>query len=192
MPYAFVANATVCTKHKQDPVVNFSSPEWRKTIQSTDLKGSAHGQVFANLSEKHMLSMEIVPVVGGACVVLLGVDSSFGFTEFIVQMDKKYKIKTCEYDVIMNHEDQHILANLSVMDDLAGDMKNAIQVATKSIIPIFIKDGDIDRAAHQIERTIQTHPMVVLAKQKIAAEQELRNRQIDRRDDSAALRNCKK
>jgi len=187
--------ANVCAVHRQIPGVTFTSPEWSMRVESADLGGDAHGIVDARLSEQIMLSVRRVTVRGGDCFILTGVDASIGFTEFIVKIDQSYTSGTCEFDVIMNHEQEHIRANLSVMHGMAEEWRRALELSSNSVIPVFVPTGRTnDHVSDVFMRTIQSHPSIVLIRQKTESEKEFRNRQVDLRTgyDEALLRACRR
>ena len=41
-----------------------------------------------------------------------------------------------------------------------------------------------------MNKSIQLHPELVVIKQKINAEQEIRNKKIDQNEDNSAIKNC--
>ena len=92
----------------------------------------------------------------------------------------------------MAHEDKHINAYLSVVDDSKGDLQRSIYSAAQSIMPRFVKSrDDIDGVIEAMNAQLQSHPDLVLVKQKINAAQEIRNKQIDKIESGADLKSCK-
>ena len=80
----------------------------------------------------------------------------------------------------MEHEGEHIHAYLSVIDDFQDDLKDSVYSAANSIIPIYVKnENDIKTAIDDLNAKLQTHPDLILVKQKISAAEELRNAKID-------------
>ncbi|MCL1785909.1 MAG: hypothetical protein FWG39_02035 [Alphaproteobacteria bacterium] len=184
--------ANDCVQYKKNPNVAVRFPEWEKSVvrplAPMDL---LHGNVVATFAEEYSLVVEADPVPGGFCVVLSGVDASVGYTDFLVQIDSRHAPASCAYNVILEHEDLHIAAHLSVMDDFAGDIKRAVAAAANSVMPIFVSEGDgFDDALDIMQMGLYSHPDIVLMKQKIDAENAMRNKQIDMRADDRRVKKC--
>ena len=182
-----------CLHYKVSPKVNVSVPAWDKSVvQPLKPMDLLHGNLVATLSEEYALAAESEPMEDGYCIVLTGVDASVGYTDFLVHIDSRHLPDTCEYNLTLEHEDQHIRAYLSVMDDAAKDVRRSIAAAANSIMPIFVPyDGDVNAALDGMERELQNHPDIILMKQKINAEQEIRNKKVDERDDGKRINECK-
>ena len=59
-------------------------------------------------------------------------------------------------------------------------------------MPRFVKSrDDIDGVIEAMNAQLQSHPDLVLVKQKINAAQEIRNKQIDKIESGADLKSCK-
>ena len=77
-------------------------------------------------------------------------------------------------------------------DDSKGDLQRSIYRAAQSIMPRFVKSrDDIDGVIEAMNAQLQSHPDLVLVKQKINAAQEIRNKQIDKIESGADLKSCK-
>ena len=58
-------------------------------------------------------------------------------------------------------------------------------------MPIFIKTkSDVDLAVNKMNQELQSHPELVLIKQKIRAAQEIRNKKIDQIETGEDLFKC--
>ena len=58
-------------------------------------------------------------------------------------------------------------------------------------MPIFVSDSeDIENAIEQLNKKMQSHPELILIKQKIKAAEEIRNKKIDQNDTGDALKKC--
>ena len=100
-------------------------------------------------------------------------------------------IVTCSYNAILSHEDEHIRAYLSVMDDFKKELQDSIYSAADSITPIFVRSAsDIDAAITELNAELQAHPDLILVKQKIKAAEEIRNKRVDQHDTGETLRAC--
>lgn len=189
----FSALADDCIKYKKIPSVYISSPEWTKKVvqpeEEMDLE--LHGHVLASMIIGNSISADIVFIKKGFCVSISSVDMDFGYKEFLVQIDKNYIPNSCAYDAVMKHEQQHIDAYLSVMDDYRGDLQKAAFTAADSIMPVFVKTkSEINDVIEEFNDKFQNHPDLMLIKQKIMTEQEIRNQKIDQREDGTDLMKC--
>lgn len=58
-------------------------------------------------------------------------------------------------------------------------------------MPVFVRnEEDIDTALDTLNKNLQSHPDVILVKQKIRAAEEIRNKRVDENDDGARLKQC--
>ncbi|MBO7645220.1 MAG: hypothetical protein J6S57_02865, partial [Alphaproteobacteria bacterium] len=98
---------------------------------------------------------------------------------------------SCSYSAILNHEKKHIDAYLSVIKDMNSDIKDSVYNAANSVMPIFVDSRDeIDTVIEKMNYQIQSHPDVILIKQKINAAQEIRNKRVDQNEDNHELKIC--
>jgi hypothetical protein len=139
-----------------------------------------HGKVVATLTENFEIIGDVVAMEDGFCVGLKSVNTQIGYSDFQVMIDSRHKASSCAYNAILNHEDAHIRAYLSVIDDDKVKITNAINLAANSVMPIFVKqESDTASALDLLNEKLQSHPEIILMNQKIQAEQELRNNQVD-------------
>jgi hypothetical protein len=181
-----------CVAFKMSPDVRVSVPAWTKSVvQPSAPMDLLHGNVAASFVESYNLRAMAEPVNGGYCVILAGVDASVGYTEFLVQIDSRHAPGSCGYNVTLEHEDQHIITHLNTIENAARDIESAVNRAANSIMPIFIPSGTItDAALDRMEQELQTHPDIILMRQKINAEQEIRNKKVDQQDDGRRINKC--
>ena len=187
-----IANAGECTVYKIKPKIVINTPDWTKTVvqpkKSMDL---LHGNVIATMVDNYDINTTINPIDNGFCIALKSVDATIGYNDFLVQVDIRHNPKTCSYNAIVNHENKHIDAYLSVIDDNKTEMYNAIYSAADSIMPVFVRNkSDIDAAVEKINNELQSHPDIVLTMQKIHADEEIRNKSVDQAEDYSELKKC--
>lgn len=183
-----------CLSYKLNPIVNLSVPEWSKSVvqplQPMDL---FHGDVIATMVDNYDITADITSIEDGFCVGLKVVDAVIGYSDFLVQIDIRHNIDSCEYNAILSHEDEHIRAYLSVIDDNNKLLKDAVYSAANSITPIFVKKSeDIEDALDKLNNKLQSHPDLILAKQKIKADEEIRNKRVDQNENNSELLKCYK
>lgn len=188
----FMAWADDCLPYKLNPRIVLDTPQWTKEVvqplKSMDLW---HGNVVATLVDNYDIVADITSIEDGFCVGLKSVNATVGYSNFMVQIDISHIPNTCSYDAILSHEDQHIRAYLSVIDDYKADLQKSIYNAADSIMPIFVRnESDIDDAVDELNAELQAHPDLILIKQKIKAGEEIRNKQVDQNNTGAALKKC--
>lgn len=181
-----------CLDYKLTPNVNIKSPIWSKTVvQPLQKMDILHGNVIATLVDEFEITADITSIEDGFCVSLKNVDATIGYSDFLVQIDISHRPDTCSYNAILQHEDEHIRAYLSVIDDNNNLFKKSIKSAADSIIPVFIKnEKDMEFAIDKLNNELQNHPDVILLKKQIHAAEEIRNKQVDINDTGETLRKC--
>ncbi|MBQ7289961.1 MAG: hypothetical protein IJW84_03660 [Alphaproteobacteria bacterium] len=185
--------AADCLQFKKIPGVYINTPDWTKTIvQPRTPMDLWHGNVVATFVDNYQINADVNTVDGGFCVGLKSVNAVVGYNDFVVNIDIRNVPGTCEYNAVVAHEDKHINAYLLVVDDFKGDLQRSIYSAAQSIMPRFVKSrDDIDGVIEAMNDQLQSHPDLVLVKQKINAAQEIRNKQIDKIESGADLKSCK-
>lgn len=185
--------AVDCLQFKKIPGVFLNTPDWTKSVvQPRTPMNLLHGNVVATLVDNYQINADVNPVDGGFCVGLKSVSAAVGYNDFVVNIDIRHVPGSCEYDAVLAHEDKHIKAYLSVMDDFRADVQKSVYSAAQSIMPRFVKSrDDIGAVVEMMNNELQTHPDLVLVKQKIHAAQEIRNKQIDKVESGADLKSCK-
>ncbi len=189
----FSAQADDCLEYKSTPVINLVKPDAKTEIVQPDEKMDIthHGHVIASLSQETEVIAEAVFIKTGFCVSLKGINVKFGYSDFLVQIDKSYKPGTCPFNAVMEHEQKHIDTYLSVIDEFKSELENTFFVAADSVMPVFIeKKSDFDAAVEMLNQELQNHPELVLVTQKIKAAEEIRNKKIDQTENGADLMKC--
>ena len=188
----FPAFGDECASFKLKPSVTISAPVWTKSVvQPLGPMYLWHGNVVATLVDNYDIVADVTSVEDGFCVGLKSVDAQVGYEDFLVQIDIRHAPDTCSYNAILSHEDGHIRAYLSVIDDYQDELKSSVFSAADSVMPVFVeRAAEIDTAISVLNEQIQSHPDVILIKQKISAAQEMRNKRIDQNDNGAELKKC--
>ena len=190
--FSSVAIANDCVSYKMTPKITILTPSWTKeVVQPLEPMDLWHGNVIATMVDNYDIVADITSIEDGFCVGVKKVDAEIGYSNFLVQVDIRHIPNTCSYDAVLLHEDQHIREYLSVIDDFKVELHNALYSAADSVMPIFVSNTDeIDDAIEQLNNKIQTHPEMVIIKQKIKAEEEIRNKRIDKNDNGDMLKKC--
>jgi len=181
-----------CLSYKLTPTISVKSPSWSKSVvQPLHSMDILHGEVIATLVDSYEITTDITSIEDGFCVALKDINVNLGYSDFLVQIDISHKPNTCSYNAILQHEDSHIRAYLSVIDDNQDLIKKSVQSAADSITPIFVKnESDIESGIDELNNILQSHPDIVLLKQQIKADEEIRNKYIDLNDTGETLRKC--
>ena len=181
-----------CLDYKLTPKITIKSPTWTKSVvQPLKSMDVLHGDVIATLVDEFEITTDLTSIEDGFCVALKNIDVTIGYSDFLVQIDKSHNINTCSYNAILQHEDEHIRAYLSVIEDNQEMFKKSIENAADSIVPIFIKnEKDIEYAIDKLNNELQNHPDIILLKQQIKAGEEIRNKYVDINDTGETLRKC--
>lgn len=189
---ATMARADDCLAYKLNPNVNITTPQWvKEVVQPLRPMDLLHGNVIATLDDNYDIIADITSIEDGFCVAIKSVNASVGYSNFLVQIDMRHSPYSCSYNAILAHEDSHIRAYLSVIDDFADELKTSVYAAADSITPIFVKNSsDISAAVDELNAELQAHPDLILIKQKIKAAEEIRNKRVDQNDTGETLRRC--
>lgn len=181
-----------CLGFKLNPNISIRTPSWSKqVVQPLQKMDVLHGEVIATMVDNYELTTDITSIEDGFCVTLKSVDAMIGYSDFLVQIDLSHKKNSCSYNAVLSHEDEHIRAYLSVIDDNQDLLKKSLKSAAISITPIFVKNQqDIDSAVDKLNEELQSHPDIILLKQHLKAEEEIRNKRVDQNDTGESLRKC--
>ncbi|MDR0804065.1 MAG: hypothetical protein LBO08_03195 [Rickettsiales bacterium] len=182
-----------CSEFKISPEINMTAPQYSEKIERGDLSGDVmHGNIQASYIEKFGLSAASAPFGDGFCVVLRGLDIELGYTDFLIKIDKSHEPGSCEYNMVLKHEQEHRTVYLSVLDGKKAEIKKTLASAADMIAPAYVaRFDDINGALDKMQRDLQENPNIILIKQTIDADTEVANKKIDTRGDSLRMLKCK-
>ena len=191
----FVSSAIAsddCLDYKLTPNIKIITPNWQKNVvQPLKKMDILHGNVIATMVDNYEITTDITSIEDGFCVALKNIDVTIGYSDFLVQIDISHRPNTCSYNAILAHEDEHIRAYLSVIDDKKNLLYESILSAANSITPIFVKnETEIESAIDKLNEKIQNHPDIILLKQQLKAAEEIRNNHVDENDTGESLKKC--
>lgn len=192
--FSFSLIADDCLQYKASPTVKIKKNEWtQKVVQPEFPMDSLHGTVVASFDEEYDLQVSATPSGSGYCVVLNGLNAALGYTGFQINIDRSHIPNSCEYKMTLDHENEHIAAYLRAFDGEADNMKKSIKLAADSIMPIFVASLDgVNDALDKMQQELQSHPDIILMKQKLDAQQEILNKKVDEQDRGLRIGMCKK
>jgi hypothetical protein len=181
-----------CLVYKNIPRVIIEEPDYTTHIvQPNKNMDLWHGNVVATMIDNYDIITDVKPVDNGYCVILKTVKSIFGYNDFLVNIDIRHTPDTCAYNAILEHEKKHIKQYLSVINDFKKELQNSIFNASDSIMPIFIKSkSDVSLAVDKMNLELQSHPDLIIIKQKIKAAEEIRNKKVDQNNNKSELKKC--
>ena len=195
------AFANVCIEYKQAPNVTVKNPEPQKHIVlSDDPMDEYHGKYFsfklhgitqANLILKYQIECDFIRESDGFCIRIKNLDTTIGYENIDIKIDKSHKKNSCSYNAVLKHEEKHVDAYLSVLRDLSGEIENAVYNAANSIMPEYASNyTEIDDIIEGFNNKIKNHPDLKLIIQKIQAAEEIRNKRIDQEETGEDLKKC--
>ena len=145
---------------------------------------NAIGLTYAEVSLELGASTRSIPRArGGYCVYLEEVQADFGFDRVDVYVGREYRLGTCEFRTILDHENEHVAINNSVVRTYAPRIRQAMEGELRSMKPIFTPTVNTGarRAVEELRQRIQ--PMMKAFQQ----EQRRRNAEIDTDTNYGAL-----
>jgi hypothetical protein len=181
-----------CLSYKLDPKIDITVPTWQKeVVQPLKPMDLWHGNVVATLVENYEIVGDTTSIEDGFCISLKAVRAQVGYSDFQVKIDSRHAPESCAYNAILTHEDEHIRAYLSVIEDYKQNIRETVYSAANSVVPIFVRtDAEIDAALDSLNNSLRMHPELILINQRIQAEQEIRNKRVDQVETGAHLKKC--
>lgn len=189
---ATLAANNVCLNYKTVPSLKIKVPSHSvAVVQPEKNLNLLHGNVVATFSEEYEIEYGADKAGGGYCVFIEGITATIGYTDFVIQIDRRHPKGSCEFNATKEHENEHIDAHLSVINDGKKSINRALYGAANNVLPIFAaSESDIERAMDDMERRLQDQPQLKLLRQKLNAEQEIKNKKIDLNDKGERIRQC--
>ncbi|GHT58720.1 hypothetical protein FACS18945_4780 [Bacteroidia bacterium] len=181
-----------CMQFKKNPKLEFKILEQEvKIIPSNHYAEKAHGHVNSSMETAYEIQTITTNFEDGYCVLLNKVSFKIGYNDFIIHINPEYEKDSCEYEIVLKHEMQHVDAYLSVINMEKKRLEESFHFSANSIFPIFIKDlSELEIATDSIKQQLEDNPKMKLSIQKIMAEQEIRNRRIDEDPENKKINEC--
>ena len=128
----------------------------------------------------------IIPVHGGYCVSLRGIDIEI-VENFNVVIDKRLKEKSCAYDIVYKHEQDHVNVYKNVIKNNIDNIKKSVTDGLKNFNPVFTsKENDTVDFVEEINKK----DFVKEIKSEIIKKIKDENEKIDERGDSYYIWKC--
>jgi hypothetical protein len=184
--------ADECLKYKTLPSLKIKVPSYSVSVVQPDRKMNLlHGNVVATMAEEYEIEYGARKIDGGYCVFIEHITATIGYTDFVVQIDRRHSPESCEFAGILEHEYEHIHAHLAVIDDEKKDIEGTIRASANNVLPLFVPGEDgIDGAMADLETALQNQPQILLLREKLVAAREIRDKKIDLNDKGDRIRDC--
>lgn len=110
------------------------------------------GQVTRGLTSTkfrsgYSVAFEQVKVRDGVCLYPVAIEAKIGYDPMTVYVEKKYDRDSCQFRVIMQHEQQHVRVNQETLKAFVPRVRAAlIQAATGSAFPIYAAEPRIAKS----------------------------------------------
>lgn len=176
-----------CSKYKYDIDIDIKLNVGDVKIQKSDqeLVGKL-GYTEPKISYSAMAQTVIIPVHGGYCVSLRGIDIEIN-EDFNVVIDKRLKEKSCAYDIVYKHEQDHVNAYKDVIKNKISDIKQSVINGLKDLNPVFTEQ---ESNAPDFIKQINEKDFVKKMKSDIMKKITDENEKIDERGDSYYIWKC--
>ncbi|NQU61088.1 MAG: hypothetical protein HQ512_08155 [Rhodospirillales bacterium] len=110
---------------------------------------------------------------GGNCAVISGVKARLGFGKITVYVDKRYRRGSCQYNSVLEHENEHVEIFRETLDQYATLVEDRLIEAAANLKPVFAKTAQ--HAAQKLQNTLQSKVEPMFKKM---------NQAIDRKNDT--------
>lgn len=95
--------------------------------------GITSSQIGLNISGKTFA----VPAPAGYCVYLREVNATFGYRTMDVFIASEYRPSSCEYNAIIDHENQHVAINREALKQYAPRIRQVLEQQMQTLQPKF-------------------------------------------------------
>lgn len=183
-----------CSRFQYDVDVNVNNitKDGVNITSSKEFLSGKLGYTESKIAYEYKLFLIPVRVRHGYCVSLRGLEVDVFFPEFNIIIDKKLKPNTCAYNIVLNHEQDHVNVHKKVLKENISNLKNALVDAVKTIKPVFVnKDDDKDVVQEEIIKILEKNESVVKIQEKVSKSLEEENEIIDTRGDEYQVWKCK-
>ncbi len=183
----YMSFAYDCSKYKYNPDVDIKlNIKDVKTQKSDKEMVGKLGYTEPKMSYSAMAHTVIIPVHGGYCASLRGIDIEI-IEDFDVIIDKRLKEKSCAYDIVYRHEQDHVNVYKNVIKSNLDKIKKSVKDGAKDFKPIFIKS---EKEVPDFSEKLNKSDFVEKIKSDIVEELTLENKKIDERGDSYHIWKC--
>lgn len=145
---------------------------------------NAIGLTYAEVSLGLSASTRSIPRQrSGYCVYLEEVQADFGFDRVDVYVGREYRRGTCEYRTILDHENEHVAINNSVVRGYGPRLRQSLERELRRLEPLFTTT--VRTGARQIVENLRQRIQPMM--DAFQREQRRRNAAIDTNANYGAL-----
>ncbi len=189
-----LAQSELCDPYRSGVRLSFDTtiipPKYNHSLPINDVRqlymrpgqsvGQSHtnaiGITYAEIALSLAASTRSIPRRrGGYCVYLEEVRADFGFEKFEVYIGREYPVGTCEYRTILDHENEHVAINNSVVREFGPRIRRSLEQQLAVMPPLFAPS--VDTGARRAIQELQERVEPVISEFK--REQRRRNAAID-------------
>lgn len=145
-----------CDEYKKSPEIKLEKAEYDINIKPSDRDLWPLGG-YVTIRPFSYIGPNIGYVFNGKyyCVFLNYVEAKVGFRDFEITIDKKYEEGSCEYDAVLDHENQHIADSVDALDNVFSRVKDALYEAADAVEPIYLEEADdVPYAVEKIQKQV--------------------------------------
>ena len=176
-----------CSRYKYEPEIDIKiNVKDVKTQKSDENMVGKLGYTEPVISYSALAHTVIIPVHDGFCASLRGIEIEIN-EDFNVTIDKRLKEKSCAYDIVYKHEQDHVEVYKNVIKDNIDKIKKSVIAGAKEFKPVFIKS---EKEVPDYSEKINKSDFVEKIKSEIVKEITDKNEKIDERGDSFYIWKC--
>ena len=192
VPVAVFAD-DVCPYFQYDVDINVrnSTKDKVNIVSSSENLVGKLGYTESRVAFEYKFLMIPVRISDGYCISLRGVDIDVFFPEFNIIIDKRLKPDSCAYNVVLNHEQDHVNAHKNVLNDNMRDIRRALVEAVNNIKPVFVQTLDQQEDVQMdILKRLENYKSVLRVQEQVSKSLDEENKKIDTRGDDYQVWKC--
>ncbi|WP_169543332.1 hypothetical protein [Sneathiella aquimaris] len=146
------------TNAKTALITNKSSSQIKRIANRTGAfkpttAGQLRGLTYTNDGYEFSLKVQGRKLADGRyCVRLTQIDFKYGMREAQIFIDRKYKPGSCNFKVILAHEQEHMKINMAVQKNFTKMIDGALRKIADRLRPVI--SGSVQRAADSMENSL--------------------------------------
>ena len=182
-----------CLRFKYDVDVQVENPDNNDVKIEKSVVNLSGELGYTSAKKSYSYNMLFIPVrvEDGYCVSLRSINLKI-HQNFDIVLDKRLKDDSCAYNLVLNHEKDHMNVYTKVLDDNIDKIKDALKKSVKNLYPVFVDDVEkIENIKYDFIQKIEENKFVKKIKEQINDETTKENDKIDTLGDDFELWRCK-
>jgi hypothetical protein len=185
------ASAEECLKYKMIPSLKIKEPSHLvSVVRSAEPIDLFHGTTISNFVEDFEIDYGAMPKGEGWCVYVEKISAVIGYSDFVIEIDGRHEMDSCEWRGILDHEEEHVDAHLAALVSNRNWIRRSVAAAAASLLPVYAENDGLDDAMDRLGEDFRLRPHILLIESKLSAERAVRDRKIDFLDRGARLKKC--